>query len=449
MKIVKYVFLLLVLSAIALTVFIATQNGSYTMEEQRVINVPRPVLYNYINEFKNWKNLGILKGADSLATYTYGEKTSGVEASMGWQRNNDTGKISTLAVSENDSISQETTINDLESKLLWEFKDTLKSTKVTLKITGNLTFMEKAQALFKGNINTSYEKNISRGLSNVNAYLVTELRKFDIKVGGQVNKINAYYLGATTEGPVTEAAAAAAAKFDQLYSFAKENKIKVQGAPFIIYKNLNKAEQKAKYTYAIQLTEAIYIAAGSEYESGELSGFRALKTTLKGDYSHLPEAWKKATAYVTEKALPENTAGEYVEIYTKNPAHTPRPSQWQTDIYIPVGKSVSDSLSTQPPLPPINNTTAQPAAPVRTSVKPRSSVPAKPTGTKPAATATTGGTNKPTATPAKTTTKTTPPNTAGSTTTTNRPAAKPKPKQPTTTRSTTNDNNDDMNPPRG
>lgn len=496
MKILKYVFLLLVLGAIALTVFIATQNGTYTLEEQKVINVPKPVLYNYLNEYKNWQNLGLLRGADSTATYTFSDRSSGAGAYMTWNKDDNTGKITTTGVAENDSISQSVVLNDLESKISWNFKDTLNSTKVSIKLTGKLTFTEKAQAFFKGGINNAYEKNLSDGLNNLNAFLVTELRKFDIKVNGEVTKINAFFLGTSAEGSIAEADASAVATFKKLYVFAKQNKIEVKGPPFIIYNAIDKAAKTAKYTYAIQLKEAIYTAAGSEYISGELTGFRALKTTLKGDYSHLPNAWKKADAYIAEKHLHENKTGDYVAVFTKNPMHTNRPSQWITDIYIPTGRStVNDSVNT-PVLPPINNATvAEPIVPVRTTttakpattsakpaantVQPGRNTTPKPSTLKPAGTApqpagsrtapatSTRNSAGTAANRASTTPTRTAPNTASgattrtpSATTTGSPRATttatqaqgktvtPKPKR-TSTRTTVRNNTDDgLNPPR-
>ncbi|MBC8644969.1 hypothetical protein H9W95_15785 [Flavobacterium lindanitolerans] len=38
------------------------------------------------------------------------------------------------------------------------------------------------------------------------------------------------------------------------------------------------------------MREEIFTAEGSDYTSGKLEPFRALKTTLKGDYSHGKEA---------------------------------------------------------------------------------------------------------------------------------------------------------------
>ncbi|MFP9113371.1 GyrI-like domain-containing protein [Flavobacterium sp. RHBU_3] len=382
MKIAKYVFLLLLLAAIALTVFIATQNGTYTIEKHTVVNVPRPVLYNYVNDFKNWENLGMLKGADSTATFKYSGRTSGAGAFMKWESAKGSGNITTIANAENDSISQKTEVDNLESSLAWKFKDTLKSTRVSIKLTGKLTFMEKAEALIKGGISKNYEKNIQQGLENLNAYLVTELRNYKIDIKDIVTKKGAFYLGHTIKSPLDKVNGLSVEQFEKLEAFAKQNNMAINGVPFIIYKNLDKTAKTADCTFAIPLKEAIFTSAGSEYNGGEIIPFKALKTSLKGDYSHLPAAWKKAWQHVAEKTLEENTTGEYLEIYTKNIKQTRRPSQWQTDIYIPIGKPIIvDSLSTQPVLPPINDATVAPATnqPVKPAIKPQ-------TGTKPVTT---------------------------------------------------------------
>jgi len=489
MKIVKYVVLLLLLASIAITVFIATQDGSYTVKKEKVINVPRAVLYNYINEYKNWENLGLLNSADSTATYSYSNATAGTGAYMNWQKNSTTGRITTVAAADNDSISQKADINDLESLISWRFKDTLNSTKVSVKLSGKLTFTEKAYAIMQGGIDNGFEKTLTKGLENLDAFLVTELRKYNVDVEGLVTKNGAFYIGQTATGSVADVSAKAQAHFAVLQVFVKQNKIVTTGQPFILYKNLDKAAQTATYTFAIPIKDEIFTTPGSEYEGGKINRYTALKTTLKGDYTHVSKAWKAAGSYINEKSLQENTTGTYIEVFAKGSAQTRRPSQWETDIYIPIGAPAPvDVMDMDIPLPPINNTTAKPAggtAPVRavntaakpattgttqkpatatpkpsaqkpatgngsTTAKPATTTSAKPAGTatgntaKPATTSTakpaTGTANKPATTTAKPASATATKKPA--TTTTATPKPKPAAEKPA------NGRLDDMNPPR-
>ena len=389
MKIVKYFFLLLVLAAVALTVFIATQNGKYTIKQEKVIPAPKTVLYGYVNDYKNWGNLNLLAEADSTATYTYSDNSMGKGATMAWQKNGTTGSIQTIKAANNDSISQKATIDGLDSGIKWAFKDTVGGTKVTIKINGELSFSEKASALLQhGRIDKTFEKGIERGLDNLNTFLVSELKKFSFEVKGIVTKKATFYLGQNITSTRAEMDKIAAAGFEKLLAFTKENKIKVTGPPFIIYKNFSRSKDTLNYMLSIPIKEEIFTMPGSEYEGGRLKAFNALKTSAKGDYSHLPKAWDAAYKHIIENSLKENPALPYIVYYTKNINDTRRPSAWVSDIYIPIGPALQDAVAVRDtlsiPMPQIPETqTVKPAA-TNSTARPASTVTKPAIGTKPA-----------------------------------------------------------------
>lgn len=427
MKIVKYVFLLLLLAVVAISVFIATQEGKYDIKKESVIRVPKMVLYNYINEYKNWENLGILTGSDTTAVYTYSEKSSGNGAEMSWKKGNSTGQIKTIRLTENDSIVQKAVIDGLNSDISWKFKDTLKNTKVIVRMKGDLSFMEKANAFLRGggNVNKVMETSLDKGLKNLNSFLVGELAKNSIEVKGLITKTGSFYIGHAVTSKIEDINKKSAETFPKLLNFMKKNKIVKKGSPFILYRNYNKAEGTASYVVCIPIKEEMFTSPGSEYEGGKYTDFKALKTSLKGDYSHLPKAWDKAHAYITEKALQENTTGTYIELYSKGVAKSKRPSEWITDLYIPIGAPtilpITDSIQAPAAVVPVKPAALKPTA---EGTRPATTTANKPVGTtaKPAATGT--GT-KPAASGSKPATSTTKPTGNNSTGTT---AAKPAPK---------------------
>ena len=488
MKIVKYIFLLLLLASIATTVFIATQDGKYNIRKEKSINVSRPVLYNYLNDYKNWENLGLFASADTTATFAYSENSSGKGAFMDWKKEGQGGKIQTIAVKANDSITQKATLDNLDADVSWTFKDTLKSsTKVSIRLTGRLTFTEKAYALLNGGIDKSIESSLDKGLVNLNNFLVKEIQKYSTEVVGVVNKKGAFYLGTNATLPLADVNKKAITAFDKLLAFARENNITVTGKPFILYKTINNETKRAACTYSIPIKDEMFTAPGSDYEGGKLLPFNALKTTLRGDYSHLPKAWEAARKYISQKGLQENTTAQYLEIYTKSVAQTRRPSMLITDVYIPMGvPAIIEKDTLLPPAAPRattpaaatgtkpattatpkqaasagSSTTTRPAAtrttkPATTTTKPAPTSPAaKPTGNTPVKPAGATTAKPASTTPKPATTKpgiTTQPKPAGSTTakpaaTTAKPAAitpaKPKP-----AKSTAKPGADDLNPPR-
>ncbi len=58
MKILKYIFLLLLLAFIAVTIFVATQKGDFNVQRSVVIKSSRPTVFNFINDFRNWETFG-------------------------------------------------------------------------------------------------------------------------------------------------------------------------------------------------------------------------------------------------------------------------------------------------------------------------------------------------------------------------------------------------------
>jgi predicted transcriptional regulator YdeE len=488
MKILKYVFLLLLLASIAVVVFIATQDGTYTVEKQKVINVSKPVLFSYVSDYNNWQNLGLLAQADTTATYNFSKKTSGNGSYMQWQKDSYTGKITTDKITASDSVKQTVVYNGHESTITWTFKDTLKnSTRVKVRLTGTRNFKEKALSIIEGNVATDFEKTLGAGLNNLQAFLVTELRNYTTDIEGLVTKNGVFYIGHTQTGSVVNIQSKLQENFSKLLAFTAQNKMEQAGAPFVIYNHYNKDAKTAAYTFAIPIKNEIYTAEGSEYAGGRLLPFTALKTTLKGDYSHLPDAWRKAGSYINGKALVENTTLNYVEVYVKTGVQTRRPSQWQTDIYIPVNNQELsvEALSVDGAVP-VGATTATPitgtqkpvvqkpasgtsAGKPSATAKPVTSGTAKPatgatqkpvsgttTGTKPKTTTTSGNsTAKPATTTAKPTSTATKP--AGTTqaqpkttttTTPKRAATETKPKPKPVTPKPTTPGDDGLNPPK-
>ena len=421
MKIIKYVFLLILLAFIAIVVFIATQEGRYDIKKERVINVPQPLLYEYINDYRNWENVGILTHNDTTAVFAYSEITAGKGAISTWKRKNSTGKIQTVRVIENDSIIQKAVIDGQPSVISWGFRKAAGGTKVSVRMKGELTFSDKANAVFKGGVSEKLEDVLDKGLESLNTFLVHELKDFTIEVGGVVRKTGTYYLCQSATSSIPDMNKRVTDILPKLMAFIKENKIATNGNPFTIYKTYDKQNNTTSFKVCVPIKEEIFTAPGSEIEGAMLEPFNAFKTSLKGYYSHLPKAWAAAHNAIAEKGLHENTSGQYIEVYSRSVKHTKKPSQWITDIYIPVGPE------TVPP------TVSPDAAQAATSANATGSMvtPAKPAAatTRPAAG---NATAKPPVTGTATTKATAPVGTAtkpaGTTT-----ATKPKPKPKATT----------------
>ena len=59
MKILKYIFLLILLAFFALTVFVATQKGDFNVTRSIIIKSPKSTVFNYVNDYRNWETLPV------------------------------------------------------------------------------------------------------------------------------------------------------------------------------------------------------------------------------------------------------------------------------------------------------------------------------------------------------------------------------------------------------
>src|SRR6186713_2257695 len=104
MRIIKYLFLLFLLSIVALTIYIATQKGDFTVESSKVISSPRGIVFNYINDYKNWPKFSTWISEDASINSSFSPITKGQGSSFSWEGSSSFGSIQTLYTKENDSI---------------------------------------------------------------------------------------------------------------------------------------------------------------------------------------------------------------------------------------------------------------------------------------------------------------------------------------------------------
>ncbi|HMI08030.1 MAG TPA: SRPBCC family protein [Flavobacterium sp.] len=336
MRILKYIFLLILLAFFALSVFVATQKGDFAVERSKIIKSPKATVFNYINDYRNWENFGSWKTDDPKMEFIYPQNTVGKGGSYSWKGTEGNGNVKTTAVIDNESIRQKMDYGGTVSEVNWTFKDTLGGTKVTWKSKGNMSFGFKIYSAFNGGadkvIGTMYE----RSLANLDKSLDYEINTYTIKVDGIVTKTSAFYLQQRITSKISNVSKNLRIMLPKLIYFFRKNKIPMYGKPFVVYHTYDMAKGITDMSVCIPVDKQIFISPGSDISSGKLQSFKALKTTLTGDYSHLQQAWDKAFEYMDKNNILQNEAGAYVELYAVNMEQEKHPSKWVTAVYIPV-----------------------------------------------------------------------------------------------------------------
>jgi hypothetical protein len=340
MRILKYLFLLLLLSLVALSVFVATQKGAFSVERSLVINSPKAAVFNYVNDYRNWEDFGSWMVEDPEIKMTYPQKTVGIGSSYSWDGKNGNGDMQTIFVKENDSISQKMNYDGTVSDVSWKFKDTIGGTKVTWKTAGKMSFSLKVYTALNGGIDKIIGRMYEKSLVNLDKKLDYEINTYSVKVDGIVKKLEAFYLKQIFTSKISDVTKNTRVIFPKLIAFCTKNNIEMNGKPFVIYHTYDVAKGITKLSFCVPIKQPIFTSEGSDIISGKLENFEALKTTLTGDYSHTNKALEKAAQYSTTNRLILDAKFSHVEIYSIGKAEIKNPSKWITEIYYPIKHKV-------------------------------------------------------------------------------------------------------------
>jgi effector-binding domain-containing protein len=362
MRILKYIFLLFLLSLVTLSIFVATQKGDYIVERSKIINSPKSEVFNYVNDYRNWEDFGSWVTEDPDMKIIYSQKTIGSGASYSWEGKEGSGDMKTVFTKENDSISQKMNFNGTSSDVYWKFKDTIGGTKVSWKTKGKMSFVFKIYSAFNGGVDKVIGGMYEKSLTNLDKSLDFEINTFSVKVDGLVKKPASFYLKQTFTTKFSSILKNTQILFPKIIDFCKKNNIIVKGKPFVIYESYDSINEVARISICVPIKEEIYISPGSDILSGKYETFEAIKTTLTGDYSHRTKALNKALEYIKKNQLTIDPVMSHLEIYTTTKAEIKNPSKWVTEIYIPIVSKVKPAPAAyiQPNRTPVETTQEEP-----------------------------------------------------------------------------------------
>ena len=336
MRILKYIFLLILLGLFTTTVFVFTQKGDFDVVRSAVIKSPRITIFDYVNDYRNWETFGSWKKEDPKMEFHYPKNTIGIGGYYSWKGSDGDGNMKTISLKDNESIHQKMDFNGSISDVYWTFKDTLGGTKVTWRSKGVMNFGFKIYSAFQGGADKVIGNMYEKSLANLDKTLDYEINTYSIKVNGVVQKLGCFYLQQTINSKISNVSKNLHIMIPKMVNFFKKNKIVMSGKPFVLYHTFDVARGITKFSVCAPIKEEIFISEGSDITLGQLVPFQAVKTTLTGDYSHSKKAWDKTFEYISKNNLTKNTEGSYLELYTKNMEEIANPSQWVTEIYIPI-----------------------------------------------------------------------------------------------------------------
>ncbi len=352
MKVFKYIFILFLLVAIALCVFVATNSSSIRYSKSITIATTDSVAINLIKNGKEWQFWNT--NATEFKDFKFNESTK----ESTWLESDAEYTLKNAIATSKDSISQEITFEGSVFKLNWKTeKDaTAKNeVKVTLTASKKMNFKEKFNHLFSNGSQKSIEDFVNTKLTLLQNYITNDLEAYEFNYNGVV-KMQAenfiQYKDTCNASEFEERIGKIKVKLD---AFIKEFGIISVGKPFIMYQPVLPTGESIAFAYCLPVEEEILSSPGSEIGGGYHDEFMAFKTTLFGNPNRRFESWEKTTDSLVNTLLVQEPNSFYIETIEKDSKSI---MKRKTEFYIPLvtpkkevvkpvtanGKKVTDSL---------------------------------------------------------------------------------------------------------
>jgi len=349
MKIFKYLLFLILIFIIGASIYIATKDGKFQVEQQLMLEAPNEVVFNEVNDFTTWKNWEPWSQETNDMIINYGEMTKGEGASYSWQSEEiGDGKMLTTKANPHNSLEQDITFitpfGESNSEVYWEFETHGDSTLVTWGMIGEQSFMEKAAFIFQDeSLAEMMQPKFDQGLKNLQEEIAVKMNSYSINVDGITQHGGGYYMYITTASKTSQVTERMEKMISEVTNFMSTNNIEQLGKPFVLYNEWNEDQGTAIYSAAYFTPSEVITTAESSILNGFMPNQRTLKTTLKGDYKNLKEAWDSAYAYLQNNGLRADEDAKAFEVYLVGPNDNANPAEWITNIYIPLEQVTADS----------------------------------------------------------------------------------------------------------
>lgn len=350
MKILKYLFFLVLIAIIGFSIYVATLDGTFHVEETLVIDAPQEMLFDEVNDYQSWQRWGSWSENHPNMIVTYTQDTSGEGAGFSWTTDETAGSINTTATIPGKSIDQELIYNSPVGKtnanMYWAFEkaenrpaDKTGGTKITWGIKGERNFWQKAYQLTQDSTTAEKIRPLMKtSLRNLASTIKKAMEVYGISVNGTTLHSGGFYMYMTTASRNTgESLARKRNKIiPQVELYMEQNNIAISGSPMTVFNHIDEASGTVIISCGIPTSSRVITPAEIDVLSGFLPSQKVVKTTLKGNYDHLPEAWAAAKNFVAENNYELNKEANPFEVYVTDPEKTPNPAEWITEVYIPI-----------------------------------------------------------------------------------------------------------------
>lgn len=343
MKIIKYLFFLILIVAAGTAAYVALLDNDFTLEEQLELNAPRELVFEQVSNLKNWKAWSSVPTSTTAASAN--TELEG-QHYLSW-KNDSTGVSGELTITQThhySSLQQKATLKSTTGTVHylidWNFEHENDKTTIAVEIKGRLDFWAIAKRLFtQDSIKPQLALSVNKDLSALKALVLKKMSAYAIDILGTGTSKTKTYLYSTFAAKNTpEIIRRKREKISQkLDAYITAHHIKKKGAPFMVFNNIDRRHGNIIASIGIPVASHTTITdPDSEILVGTLTGSTILKSVLKGDYKNISELWETTKIYMRNHQLTQIPQQPAYEVFETTKKDTKNPANWVTLLYIPV-----------------------------------------------------------------------------------------------------------------
>lgn len=330
-KLLRYLIIFLILIAIAAVALMYFSPKQMVFEESIEIDAPPTMVYNMVNDFKNWESWSPWKDLDPEAINTYTDKSAGVGAQWSWKGNDQIGEGTQKIVEsvKGEKIKTELQFSGWDGNAYsdWNFAKNGDKTAATWNFEGSETpfVFRPFNLLMKSGLKKTYRTGLERIKKQAE-------ERFKNKVYGGY-KINEVYQGAKhyvmnrqmvnfedTNQFYTQ-------NIGSLFTKAQGVTMEMDGMPSRLFYSWDPASGTTDMAAALPLKEPVVIPGAI---SQTVSDGKVIQVDYYGDPGKTQAAHQAISDYMNDNGLLINYP--IVEESITDPAEEKDPKKWLTKI---------------------------------------------------------------------------------------------------------------------
>lgn len=344
MKVIKYLFILIIVALAGITGYFALQDGAYQVTETKVINAPRELLYEQVADFNNWKNWNNFVNRKDLDV-TMGQVSQGIGGHLKFNNADLAGKMTITSeqplkrVTITTSYTAGTRTND--EKISIDLAPAANGYKIIWTVKGECSLKEKiTNFVTQKNIEKETRLKFQKSLKNLNAHALKSMSQYTIEPLGIKTTVESYYLGIETVSSIEKFPNALAAQKERLLRYINDNHLVMVGKPVVFYEKIDRDYNAITFRIAVPVP----ICPNQDPNNPEITcsykpASDDVVVLLTGNYRHLNEAMEQAERFVIDKNLEKSGLVPY-EVYLIDGSTVQNPAMFKTEVHIPIKRVV-------------------------------------------------------------------------------------------------------------